>query len=160
MQLDQLSIVRLNNGWPDLGNLQDNVEVPAHYSGSPLARSWSYFDVTPLDWSWGPAGPHGRGLRPPEYIAFWTITVALSASEKRIRTFELGSGIDPATFDTQSIADEGFVSCGVDAFALLKELRLDIACGHDESHDPDGYDYLSGLQILLSRICYLENLEV
>ena len=160
MQLDHLSILRLNDGWPDLGNLQDNVEVPAHYSGSPLARSWGYFDATPLDWSWGPAGPYGLGLRPPEYIAFWAITVALSASEKRIRTFELGSGIDPATFDTQSIANEGFILYGVDAFERLKELRLDIACGHDESRDPDRHDIFSGLRILLSRICNLEKLEI
>ena len=111
-------------------------------------------------WSWGPAGSLGLDLRPPEYLAFWAITIALSKSEKRIRTFELGSGIDPATFDTRSIANEGFILCGVDAFARLKELRLDIACGHDESRDPDRYDTLSGLRILLSRICNLEKLEL
>lgn len=103
LQLDHLGAVRLNDGWPDLGYLQDNVEGPAHYNGSPLTRSWGFFDATPLDRSWVPAGPHGLELRQPEHLAFWTITMALSESEKRIRTLELRSGITPATFDTKSI---------------------------------------------------------
>lgn len=159
-QLDRLGTVRLNDGWPDLGYLNSNVEVPAHHNGSPLARSWGFFDATPLDWSWGPDGSRGLDLRDPGYLAFWTITIALSKNEKRIHNFELDSGIAPATFDTQSIAKGKVFRCGVDAFAALKERRLDIAYGYDDSHDPNRYDTLSGLRILLSRICNLEKLEI
>ena len=160
LQLDHLSIVRLNDGWPDLGYLQEDGEVPAHYHGSPLARSWGFFNATPLDWTWGPAGSRGLVLRQPGHLAFWTITVALSKSEKGIRSFELGSGIAPATFDIKSIATERLIMRGVDAFARLKELRLDIRYGQDGSRDPDRSATFSGLRFLLSGICNLEKLEL
>ena len=136
------------------------VEVPVRRIGSPLARSWGFFDVTSLGWSWSRAGSHGLDLRLPGYLGFWSIIVALSKSGKRIRNFELRDGVPPATFGTLSIANERKLLHSVNAFAQLKVLRLDIPIDYSNARDPDAYDHLENLRILLDRIRGLEVLDL
>ncbi len=95
-------------------------EVPVRRIGSPLARSWGFFDVTPLDWSWSRAESQALDLRLRGYIGFWSVTVALFETGKRIRNFELEDGLPPATFCTLSIDNDRGLLHSVNAFAQLK----------------------------------------
>lgn len=135
-------------------------EVPVCRIGSPLARSWGFFDVTPLDWSWSRAESQALDLRLPGYIGFWSVSVALFETGKRIRNFELEDGLPPATFSTLSIGNDGVLLHSVNAFAQLKELRLAIPIDYSNPRDPDGYDHLEGIRILLDRIRGLEILDL
>ena len=112
-------------------------EVPVRRIGSPLARSWGFFDVTLLDWSWSHAESHDLDSPLPGYLRFWSIIVALSKSGKRIRNFELRDGVPPASFGTPSIANERRLLHSDDAFAQLKELRLGIPIDYSTPWDPD-----------------------
>ena len=125
-----------------------NVGVPAYLRGSPLARSWGIFDARPLDWSYASCGSCHPGN-----FAFWSITIALPKSVKRIRNFEHEDGVPPAMVYTL----EPRLLPGIYAFARLKELKLIITHGQGDATE---HDSLRGLRDLLHCVRDLEALEL
>lgn len=127
-----------------------NVQVPVYFSGSPLARSWGFFDARPLDWSFGTAG-----WCLPENSAFSNITNALSKTVKRVCNLKHEDGVSPVVFNNQSLDTEPVLRPGMDAFARLKEVKLTISYGYSDANE---YKNLRGLRHLLRCVRGLEML--
>ena len=134
-----------------------SLQLPRHRLGSPLVRAWNPLHAPPQCWYWG--DPRFQKGCSSGYLEFWTFTVALSTTEKHIRTFKLESGVAPVAFDVKHIAAERKLLHGIEAFSGLQELKLTLA-GYDDEPCPGRYDNLDGLRLLLDYMKQLRRFEI
>ena len=160
-QLDHLSTVEVGCAWPCLDHPKDRVGELARRNGSPLARSWDFFDATPIPWRRDLLDGEDPLVYPRGSHGFWTITTALSKTQRSISKFKLKGYVEASTFDAQSIAAAATrLSHGISAFAKLKKLKLKINFGMTEEGDLASGHHLNGLKVLLDGIRDIEHVEL
>lgn len=156
-RLERLNTVTLRDYW-DLvdGDFFTCVDEPRRLKGSPLARSWSCFRITPEMWCYGSENcshPNGN-------IAFWTLTYALGEAEKRVQHFASWSQIAPVAFETIPLRSiERLVERQQEVYSGLKTLRLNLASYRGDP-SPYMYDDLNGLCKMLGCMPFLEHLSL
>lgn len=152
-QLQNLSSVILDGQWPHYEEELDATEnlILERSTGSPLARNWSMFYVSP--WS------HTKNLAD----LYWAIICALIRSRRQIHSFDVrhkfSVGIPEYVLDRSQRNSLSFHGLDIAAFSGLRRLILNI-CTYRTKKFKNLFPKRDGLRLLLGSMHHLEALNL
>ncbi|KAG7008173.1 hypothetical protein G7Y79_00006g017930 [Physcia stellaris] len=153
-RLDSLQSITVRSGWERLRNLDEC------HTGSPLARSWDIFHLTPESWAWTM-----EDSSITDGAHYELITSALVEAQRYIQSFDIND-CKPTGISANVFASVECLRADSLAFAQLRSLSLILATPEVEPSPMDSkeeisvYDFVPGLSMLLGSMPNLAHLRL